>query len=182
MPPGEEADGWEGFTFDAAFTYQQPEFSGGDVPAVQEITEFNPTTGFPEVVGYELVELGIDGNIPRRFAETMINVRPSYDFLDVFGIPVTVYSSIQYFDKRFAENDNFVVYPDYTNVNVGALYQLNDNVRVQLHVNNLTDEDTVTEGDNPRAGNPRSPDGARTFGIARPLIGRSVKLAVTYEF
>ena len=177
-----QPEGFAGFSLDTALTYQQPEFSGGDVPAVQEVTQNNPTTGFPEVVGYEIVQLGIDGNIPRRFAETMIDVRPAYDLTDTFNIPVTVYASVQHFSERFAENDNFVVYPAYTNMNLGATYQLNDNVRVQLHVNNVTDENTVTEGDNPRSGNPRSPDGTRTYGIARPLIGRSAKLSLTYEF
>jgi hypothetical protein len=51
----------------------------------------------------------------------------------------------------------------------------------QLHVANLTDKVSFTEGDAFQA-NMLSPDGTRNRGLARPLFGRTIRASVTYRF
>jgi hypothetical protein len=51
----------------------------------------------------------------------------------------------------------------------------------QVHVANLTNELTFTEGD-PLYNDLLSPDGTRNRGVARPLFGRTIRASLTYRF
>lgn len=120
-----------------------------------------------------------EGRRPRRQSEVMLNFRPSYTFS---SIPLTVYGQAQYFSERFSSDDstNVTVYPEYTQINMGMLYSFSDNLELQLHVTNLNDAESFTEGSNISSGLAFS-DGTYT-GVARPLIGRSVKGSLSYKF
>ena len=120
-----------------------------------------------------------DGRRPRRQSEVMLNFRPSYA---LSAIPLTIYGQVQYFGERFASDGSadVTVYPEYTQINMGMLYSFNDNLELQLHVTNLNDAESFTEGSNISSGLAFS-DGTYT-GVARPLIGRSVKANLSYRF
>lgn len=116
---------------------------------------------------------------PRRQSEVMLNFRPSYTFA---AFPLTIYGQAQYFSERFSsdENTNVTVYPAYTQYNTGALYNVSDDLVVQLHIDNVNNASSFTEGSS------ITPDLSfsdnRYTGVARPLMGRSVKLSLNYTF
>lgn len=120
-----------------------------------------------------------EGRRPRRQSEVMFNFRPSYT---LSSIPLTFYGQAQYFSERFASDDstNVTVYPEYTQINMGMLYSISDNLELQLHVTNLNDAESFTEGSSISSSLAFS-DGTYT-GVARPLIGRSVKGSLSYKF
>jgi outer membrane receptor protein involved in Fe transport len=169
-----------GFELSTTITWQDPEFSGGNVPIVEAVTEENDEGVF-ETTGYRTIESGIDGNIPRRFARLMTNIRPSYDLESLTGVPVTVYGAAQYLGERFGEDDNLIIYPDYWYFEAGVTGQINDQFSTQLHVTNITNEAVLTEGGNVDV-NAVTVEGDRNIALGRPLMGRTIKLSLTYEF
>jgi outer membrane receptor protein involved in Fe transport len=112
-----------------------------------------------------------DGKIPRRQADWIYQVSPSY----TFG-PLEVGGSLIGTTKSYAQNDNQVVLPAYTVVNAFANYELRENLLLQLGVNNLfnTIGYTEAEGQNNLGNNPQY--------IARSINGRTAKLSLKYTF
>jgi outer membrane receptor protein involved in Fe transport len=168
-----------GFELSTTITWQDPKYSGGNVPIVEAVTE--EQDGVFVTTGYRTIESGIDGNIPRRFARLMTNIRPSYNLESLTGLPVTVYGAAQYLGERFGEDDNLIIYPDYWYFEAGVTGQINDQFSAQLHVTNITNEAVLTEGGNLDV-NTVTIAGDRNIALGRPLMGRTVKLSLTYEF
>ncbi len=135
------------------------------------------------ITGYHYVQISEDGRRPRRLAKIMANFQPSYDLLAATGIPVTVYGQYQYVGDRYSEatDTNVTLLPSYHIINMGAQYQISERWMAQLHVANLTNQLSFTEGD-PLFSDLLSPDGTRNRGIARPLFGRTIRASVTYRF
>ncbi|HAD47478.1 MAG TPA: hypothetical protein DCF92_01320 [Idiomarina sp.] len=65
-----------------------------------------------------------------------------------------------------------MVLEGYEKIDLGLMFEPTSSMRVQLAVDNLTDELGVTEGD-PR--NPDAPNG-------RYIMPRSIKLSLSYQF
>ena len=84
----------------------------------------------------------------------------------------TLYGTLSAVDDRFGNNENTVVLEGYEKLDVGLILEPSEGVKLQLAVDNLTDEQGITEGD-PR--NPDSPNG-------RYILPRSVKFSVAYSF
>lgn len=120
-----------------------------------------------------------DGRRPRRTSKVMYNIRPSYRFQE---LPLTIYGQAMSFSDRFASDDtsNVTIYEGYTQFNAGLLYEVSDALDFQLHVNNLNNADSFTEGSSINSGLQFS-DGRYT-GVARPLLGRNIKASLSYRF
>lgn len=116
---------------------------------------------------------------PRRQSEWLVNLRPSYAFAD---LPLTVYGQFMYYSERFAADGdtNVTIYPEYTQINAGAIYSVSDNMDFQLHVSNLNDADSFTEGSSVTQGLQFSNGDYK--GVARPLLGRTIKASLTINF
>ena len=73
---------------------------------------------------------------PRELPENMFSIWNSYRVTDrlSFGIGLT------YQDESFINNSNSAVLPSYTRFDAAAYYNLSDTLRIQLNVENLTDE------------------------------------------
>ena len=84
----------------------------------------------------------------------------------------TVYGTLSAVDDRFGNNENTVVLEGYEKIDVGMKLDPTESLRLQLSVDNLTDEQGITEGD-PR--NPDAPNG-------RFIMPRSVRFSVSYLF
>lgn len=111
------------------------------------------------------------GNETQRQPGWQIRVTPSYDFdLGDNGF-VTLYGTFSAVDDRFGNNANTVVLPGYEKIDVGVIYEPNEQIQVQLSIDNLTDELGITEGD-PR--DPTAPNG-------RYILPRSIKLSLSYQ-
>ncbi|MDA8020955.1 MAG: TonB-dependent siderophore receptor [Thermoanaerobaculia bacterium] len=73
---------------------------------------------------------------PRELPENMFSVWNSYQATDRFTLGL----GLTYQDESFINNSNSAVLPSYTRVDAAAFYDVSDTLRVQLHVENLTDE------------------------------------------
>lgn len=112
-----------------------------------------------------------EGNEAQRQPGWQVRLTPSYDFT-LGDMPATVYGTVTAVDDRFGNNENTVVLEGYEKLDFGFYLEPTDAVRLQLSVDNLTDEMGITEGD-PR--NPAAPNG-------RYIMPRSVRLSVSYSF
>ena len=111
------------------------------------------------------------GNSVLRQPDSQIRLSSEYLF-ELVGNQANLYGSASFIDDRFGDNANTVVLPSYEKVDLGLLVNFQTGLFVQLHADNITDSDGITEGD-PR--NPSAPNG-------RPIFGRSVKFSVGYDF
>ncbi len=82
---------------------------------------------------------------------------------------------------RFVDAANTVRLPGYSVFNFSGRYQFNKQTSVFAYVDNLTNSQGLTEG-NPRAGELQSADALANTFIARPLLGRTVRVALKYDF
>ena len=106
------------------------------------------------------------GNTPRRQAKLTYQLTPSYQF--AFG---EVGASIIGTTKAYAQDDNNVVLPGYTVVNLFAAHELAENLTLSLSVNNLFNAVGYTEA-----------EGQNALYVARSINGRSVKATLKYSF
>jgi outer membrane receptor protein involved in Fe transport len=120
----------------------------------------------PDVVGKEA----------QRLPGYQIRVTPSYDIEFENGINATLYGTITAVDDRFSEqyNKEALILEAYQKVDLGVILNINDEVNMQLAVNNLTDEEGLTEGD------PRGVSGVLDNG--RYILGRTIDFNVSYSF
>ena len=111
------------------------------------------------------------GNTPRRQARFIYQVSPSYVIgnFEIGGALIGTTNS-------YAQDDNQVVLPAYATVNAYANYEFARGAVVSIGVNNLFDTlgYTEAEGQNNLGNNP--------LYVARAINGRSVKLALRYNF
>ena len=79
---------------------------------------------------------GPTGNRPRELPENMASLWNTYRLTDRFGIGL----GVTYQDESFIDNGNTAILPAYTRVDAAAYYDVSDAVRVQLNIENVTDE------------------------------------------
>lgn len=109
----------------------------------------------------------IVGNSILRQPDWQFRLAPNYNFRgDNFN--VNVYGALRLVGKRFSGNDNLVELDSFQKFDAGVTVSTKTGLFFNLHGDNLTDSDALTEGD-PR--NPTAPNG-------RPIFGRSVKFSV----
>ncbi len=167
----------EGLELSGNLVFQDPQIVGANFRTVREIRQNDI------IVGYEFEEIGEDGRTPRRLADTLINIRGSYDTKPLLGIPFKPYFRYTYFGERFSESRDVDVtlYPDYFHIDGGFIWDFNEDLAFQVHVSNITDELSFTEGD-PLFVDLKGPNGATNRGVARPLFGRTTRAMLTYRF
>jgi len=106
-----------------------------------------------------------------RQPDSQIRFSSEYDFEIGSGVG-TIYGAAAFIGDRFGDNGNTVELPSFEKVDLGVKLDFETGIFAQLHFDNITDSDGITEGD-PR--NPAAPNG-------RPILGRSVKFSVGYDF
>jgi outer membrane receptor protein involved in Fe transport len=116
------------------------------------------------------------GNQAQRLPNWQVRITPSYDLEFDNGMYATVYGTLSAVDDRFSdpENTDALVLEGYEKIDLGIILNLTDEVKMQLAVNNLTDEEGLTEGD------PRGTSGLLDNG--RYIIGRTIDFNVSYAF
>lgn len=88
---------------------------------------------------------------------------------------------VEYYGKRFGDNGNTQVIPDYALLNAHVRFNLTDHLSLYAYGENLTNEIGLTER-NPRAGQFIATDANSEFYIGRPELGRAFRAAVLYRF
>lgn len=112
------------------------------------------------------------GNEAQRQPSWQVRVTPSYDLEFSNGMYATLYGTLSAVGDRFANNENTVTLDGYEKIDLGMILNLSDEVQMQLSVNNITDEDALTEGD------PR--DSLSSNG--RYILPRTIDFSVSYQF
>lgn len=168
----------EGLELKGSVVMQNPKVNGANYTITQEDKDAQGV-----ITGYHYVQISEDGRRPRRLPKVMVNFMPSFDLKPLTDVPVSLYAQYQYYGSRFSEatDSNVTLYPAYHIINAGAQYQITERLSAHLHVANLTNQLSFTEGD-PLFNDLLSPDGTRNRGVARPLFGRTVRFSLTYMF
>ncbi len=112
------------------------------------------------------------GNMVLRQPEVQLRVTPEYVFDFGNGAEATLYGAASYVGDRYGDNGNTVDLPSFEKIDLGVIVNMDSGLFFQLHADNITDSDGITEGD-PR--NPTAPNG-------RPILGSSVKFTVGFDF
>ena len=73
---------------------------------------------------------------PRELPENMFSIWNSFRVTEVFSLGL----GLTYQDESFINNSNTAVLPSYTRIDAAAYYDLSETLRLQLNVENLTDE------------------------------------------
>jgi outer membrane receptor protein involved in Fe transport len=112
------------------------------------------------------------GNTPRRQADWVYQVTPAYR-----GANWTVGLNVIGTTDSYAQDNNQLVMPGYTQVNLFGDYRFADAWVVSLNVNNVFDEFGITEAEEGEIIN-----GVENIIRARAIPGRTASLSVRYEF
>ena len=138
----------DNFSFNGSFTWTKAEIDGGDNK----------------------------GNTPRRQADLVYNLSPSYNFGEnsQHGIALSVLGT----SKSYAQDDNDLVMPAYAYFNLIGRAGLTKGLSLVLSVNNLFDTVGITEVE----GNGDGAFGSNRLARARSISGRSSTLSLQYKF
>ncbi len=94
------------------------------------------SAGYSNLDGEQVSRTGPTGLRPRELPEHMFSLWNAYEVTDRFGLGL----GLSYQDDTFIDNGNNAILPGYTRVDASAYYDINEDFRVQLNVENLTDE------------------------------------------
>lgn len=135
------------------------------------------------VTGYTFEQIGEDGRRPRRLAKVMLNLQGGWDIKSYTGLPLKPYFKYTYFGSRFSESQdvNVTLYPAYYHLDAGFIWDFSAKSAFQLHVSNITNRLSFTEGD-PVFTDLKGPNGATNRSVGRPLFGRTVRAMYSYFF
>ena len=116
------------------------------------------------------------GNTPRRQADFVYNLSPTYSFGEtkqhIVGLSVLGTS------KSYAQDDNALVMPGYAYFNLIAKIGLTEGLSLGFNVNNLFDSVGITEVE----GNGDGAFGSDRLVRARSISGRSSTVSLQYKF
>ena len=73
---------------------------------------------------------------PRELPDTTFNVWGNYQVTEKLGVGL----GLTHQSESFSDNNNTTVLPSYTRLDAAAFYDVNESLRVQLNIENLTDE------------------------------------------
>ena len=151
------------FDVAATATYQKPEF--GSFHITQNVN------GAP-------VAFNFTGNQLLRVPELSFRVVPGFNLL---GNRLRVQFPVEYYGDRYADAANSVKLPSYRVFNAAVRYDISRQLSVHANVENIDNEIGLTEG-NPRTGQFLSGDAGARYYLARPILGRNTRVALTYRF
>jgi catecholate siderophore receptor len=94
------------------------------------------SAGYSYLDGEQVGRLGPTGLRPRELPENMFSVWNSFQIMYRLGLGF----GLVYQDDSYINNSNSAILPSYTRIDMAAYYDLTDDLRLQLNVENLTDE------------------------------------------
>ncbi len=94
------------------------------------------TAGYSNLDGEIVNRFGPTGLRPRELPEHMFSIWSTYQVTEAFGFGL----GATYQDESFIDNGNNAVLPSYTRIDAAAFYDVSETLRVQLNVENATDE------------------------------------------
>ncbi|GAB5500587.1 MAG: TonB-dependent siderophore receptor PiuA [Pseudohongiellaceae bacterium] len=94
------------------------------------------SAGYSNLDGEQVDRSGPTGLRPRELPEQMFSFWNTYQFSEKLGLGF----GVTHQDESFIDNSNSAVLPSYTRVDAAAYYDISQDFRIQLNVENLTDE------------------------------------------
>lgn len=163
----------KGVEIDATATFGMFDIGISGVFQDTEITKSLIPDPDPLAPPGSLIPSGNKGNKVLRQPDFQFRITPSFDFEagSWFG---TAYAALTLVDDRFGDNANQQPLSSYEKIDLGVILSSDSGFFVQLHGDNIGDEHGLTEGD-PRNTAPGEFN-------ARPILGRSVRFTVGYDF
>jgi len=111
---------------------EESEITGLELQLQGAITDkWNVSAGYSYLDGEQA-----DGKRPRELPRNMFSMWNTYKVTEQFGLGL----GLIYQDESFITEDNDAKLPSYVRVDAAAYYTLTENVRLQLNIENLTDE------------------------------------------
>ena len=117
-------------------------------------------------------DASIIGNTPRRQADFVWSLSPSYQFGEHF-VGATLIGTTD----SYGQDNNAYTMDGYTYINLFADFALAEGLKLQMSVNNVTDQIGITEDE----GQIHTVDG-NDYIRARSIAGRTAELALKYSF
>jgi len=113
------------------------EISGFELQLSGQFTEsWSAVASITNLDGEQVDRNGSTGLDPRELPENMFSLWNRFQVSDRFGLGL----GATYQDESFIDNGNNAVLPSYTRVDASAYYDISENLRVQVNIENLTDE------------------------------------------
>lgn len=113
-----------------------------------------------------------NGNQITRTPELQLRLTPQYS-----QGPITAALTFSYIGERYSDVANRFALPAYHTWDLFSEVALNEHLKVQLEIKNLTNTLGLTEG------NPRDDlSHQEALFYARPIFGRTITLSMSYEF
>ncbi|MGP1283639.1 MAG: TonB-dependent receptor [Parasphingopyxis sp.] len=94
------------------------------------------SAGYSYLDGEQVDRAGATGLRPRELPEHMFSIWNSFQVTNRFGLGL----GMTYQDESFIDNGNTAVLPSYTRFDAAAYYDVTDDVRIQVNVENLFDK------------------------------------------
>lgn len=113
-----------------------------------------------------------EGNTPRRQAKLVYQFTPSVDF-DVVRAGFNIVGTT----KSYAQDNNQLIFPGYTQVNAFVNFRPMENVELSLNANNLFNVVGITEAEEGSIVN-----NANNYLRARSINGRTISASVRFDF
>ena len=113
------------------------EITGFELQLQGQLTEqWYVSAGYSNLDGEQVNRSGPTGLRPRELPENTFSVWNSFKATKQLGLGL----GLTYQDESFINNGNSAVLPSYTRVDAAAYYDVSEDLRVQLNVENLTDK------------------------------------------
>lgn len=94
------------------------------------------SAGYSYLDGEIVERTGPTGRRPQELPENMFSLWNTYQLTEAFGVGL----GVTYQDESFINASNTAILPSYTRVDAAAFYDISDTLRVQINIQNLTDE------------------------------------------
>ncbi|WP_298463791.1 TonB-dependent siderophore receptor [uncultured Erythrobacter sp.] len=119
-----------------AFVIVDSQIQGFELQLQGQVTDgWTVSAGYSFLDGEQVEQAGPTGLRPRELPENMFSIWNQITLTDRLGIGL----GLTHQDESFINNGNTAVLPAYTRIDAAAYFDVTDNFRVQVNVENLTD-------------------------------------------
>lgn len=113
------------------------QIEGFEMQLLGQLNErFSFSVNFSQLDSEIVNRSGGTGLTPRELPESTFSAWAQYIINDQAGVSF----GLTYQDESFVNNNNSAVLPSYTRLDLFGYYEFSDDLRVQLHIENATDE------------------------------------------
>ena len=113
------------------------DISGFELQLAGHVTDsWSVSANYSNLDGEIVERTGPTGRTPRELPENTFSIWNTFQVNEVFGFGL----GATYQDESFIDNGNSAILPSYTRFDAAAYYDVSEDVRIQLNIENLTDK------------------------------------------